>query len=270
MSIILSLFFSISFGGDKPIKVAVIDSGYNFQTNWDAYAGKQTPYGTTVYKPKLCEGEHKDILNTNFKDDIMHGTHIVGVIAQYAQNANYCIVIIKYFDLVVGRLNVDKNYNQALLYAESIGADIINYSSRTHTFDYDEYVNVKRLLDKGITFVSAAGNEKEYIYHVVKEVSKDKEGKVKILYKNVLTNHVFTKKPLNMIYPATLDSRIISVINVGLDGKQSDSTNWGPSFNASELGENLLSPVGNGLIRMSGSSQATAVRTGKIIKERSK
>lgn len=214
----------------KTIVIAVIDTGFGYQD-----LGK---------KAKLCKYGHKDFttdysiakgyntLDPIPRDYTGHGTNIAGIIDANIQYPDYCIVIIKYFSNIVGADNL-KSSIKAIEYAININADFINYSSYGYDYSKKEANAVKRFLDKGGVFLAAAGNEG----------------------RDILINHV---------YPAMVDSRVITVGNKDSNGKRHLSSNYGPPITIWENGVNLS---GFGLI-MTGTSQATAKVTGKMVNQR--
>ncbi len=242
------------------IKIAVLDTGYDFNSNWK-YSLNMGKFG--LKKPKLCKSGHKDFTNTDIQDDHGHGTHIVGLIAKEAKDANYCMIILKTWSPVSKIIGGLANYN-AIVYAVDMGVDIINYSGGGKTFYLKEYLAVKKALDKGIVLVMAAGNERERVdYHVLKVSIKDKRTPYYIHRK---TGHITTKTPKNTYFPAGYDPRIISVENIDKKGKLLSSSNYGETSYHQEVGDSVMSLIPNNkLAKMTGTSQATAVRTGKIV-----
>lgn len=213
--------------------VAVLDTGFG--------------YNNLGHSAKLCKFGHKDFsvdqrysAEYGTKDKIPldihgHGTNIVGVIADNAKITNYCFVIIKYYSIKQdGKQSVEAS-NKALEYAANIGADFINYSGGGPERSDRETKAVKRFLDNGGKFIAAAGNEG--------------------------TNLDLIE---NAYYPAMDDKRIIVVGNNNFYGVRSYKSNYGKVVKRWELGENV---TGYGLT-MTGTSQATAVATGKILSER--
>ncbi len=71
----------------KTIRVAVIDTGLDLSD--------------PRFSALLC----KDIKGVNLvpkegiRDLIGHGTHVAGIIKKYAKDANYCMMIIKYYSI---------------------------------------------------------------------------------------------------------------------------------------------------------------------------
>jgi len=139
--IFLILVFNINALADKLLKVAVIDSGFNFKYSQLAH---------------LCPNEHKDFTGEGLVDLIQHGTNIVGLIVNNAQSSNYCIVLIKAYST---KINKRTFITEALEYAFQIHANIINLSGGGPGENYREKTIVKKLLDNNITLAFAAGND---------------------------------------------------------------------------------------------------------------
>lgn len=218
----------------RPIVIAVIDTGFGI-------TGKD-------HIVNLCKYGHKDFstmqtFSDKFKvedqvpvDNHGHGTHIAGLIDAYAKKSgtNYCIVILKYYDphTVFPNDNM-KSSIRAINYATNIKADFINYSGGGPSKDKDEQAAVKRFLDRGGKFVAAAGNE-----------GAD------------LIEHPY--------YPAMDDPRIVTVGSLTEKRLRSKTSNHGDPVKRWEIGENVK--VFD--MTMTGTSQATAIITGKMVSAR--
>lgn len=206
-------------------RIAVIDTGFDFHSKWSV-------------QPKLCKFGHRDFTKTGIQDNHGHGTHVSGLIAKYAKNADYCLIILKFYDLRSTPETV-KNGIKAINYAIKLKVDIINFSAGGEEFNDQEQSAVLNALENSIMFVAAAGNESSNL----------------------------TKKTF---YPALYDSRIVVVGALNEHGKNLRSSNYGPQVDFREVGKQMsILPKGKyGL--MEGTSQATAIITGKIVKEISK
>jgi serine protease len=220
---------------NKPVVIAVIDTG--FGAGW---AGEETAH--------LCKFGHKDFTGGKLSDKFHtvdqvpvdhhgHGTHIVGTIDQYAgvNSKNYCIVVLKYYDPAFMTGSNIKNTVEAIKYAKNIHADFINYSSGGNTNSEDEILQVKEYLDAGGTFVAAAGNDGVDI----------------------------GKYPY---YPAQDDDRVIVVGNGPDQERKVSSSNYGERVDYWENGKDVKTY--NYL--MTGTSQSTAIETGKLVAEKIK
>lgn len=225
---VITPLITLASTAKKQIIVAVIDTGFGYNG-----VGKEAT---------LCKKGHKDftseklmIKDFNTIDPVPldltgHGTNITGIIDTYVTGkSDYCLVIIKYYSPTSDNL---KNSIRAIKYATAIKADFINYSSAGTESDKKETSAIKKYLNQGGVFVAAAGNSGV-------DVSK---------------NHV---------YPAMSDSRIVIVGNLGPDGKRHYSSNYGLSRITWEFGVNM-EVYG---INMTGTSQATAKVTGKLVQK---
>lgn len=231
----------------KPLTIAVIDTGID---------------KTSV--SKLCKSGHKSFTdNSPLQDRHGHGTHVAGVIEQNAGSTNYCIISLKYYsDTNPGSVNL-KNTIAAINYAVDMKVDFINYSGGGPEFSENEFLAIKRALNSNIKFVAAAGNENSDL--------------------DAFCDY----------YPACYDKRIVSVGNlmvnpllklakdsayVGLFKEltsenrvyvRSSFSNYGKRVSRWEVGTDVLSTLPGGKIgRMTGTSQAAGVATGKLVKER--
>jgi major intracellular serine protease len=198
---------------------------------------------------------HKDFTGTSLNDTMGHGTHISGLIDQYAKHiflseetdiaallskeVEYCQVILKIYDIKPKNTNILKNELDALRYAISIKVDVINISGGGTDSSPEEIALTKKALDLGIKIVAAAGN-----------------------------NHSDITLPNNHYYPACNDPRILVVGNIDSDNKRVPSSNYGDTVTSWEIGINVLSLTdATHLAMMTGSSQACAIKSGKLVHE---
>lgn len=235
---ILSISVPVLAQAKKPIIVAVIDTGITDDLRNASF---------------LCKTGHKDFTNTGLTDRHGHGTHVSGIIDQNVkgiklnsfhdipklllESANYCQVILKYFD----PKSFSNGYNEvrAINYAVDIHVDVINISAGGNDYSKDEDVAIKRALQAGIKIVVAAGNEKSDI--------------------SLRGKH---------FYPASLSPKLIIVGNLDSNNGIAPSSNYGSDVNSWEYGTNVISLAGaKRVATMTGTSQACAVKSGKIVRE---
>jgi len=233
--LITSLILNVNANA-KPLVVAIIDTGIDSSFMKSSF---------------LCPTGHKDFTNTSLHDYHGHGTHVSGLIDQYVKNktindsetiekistikADYCQIILKYFD--PKHKDPLKAELQALRYAIDMKVDYINFSGGGVDFSHKENLLIKEALKKGIKIIVAAGNNG--------------------------TN--LSKLPF---YPAILDNRLYVVGNLSNNNVKALSSNYGPYVNSWEKGVDSIS-YGNLTmpVKMSGTSQATAIKTGKLIRK---
>ncbi len=212
----------------EPLRVAVLDTGLG------AYA-----YDTSTH---LCKYGHRDFSKDKAYhggirtvspmpvDFHGHGTNVVGLIEKYAGNTNYCIVVVKYYSTKADDFeNMAAEY-EALQYVAEKKYDFVNFSGGGRAFSLREYELVTEYLDGGGHLLAAAGNEHQD-----------------------LGVHGF--------YPAVIDPRIIVVGALDKDGTHFKLSNYGDRVNIWEPGVDL-SAYG---ISETGTSQATAIATGKLL-----
>lgn len=246
-TIFASILMSVSIVLAKPeldpdsgkIKVAIIDTGINRDL---------------FFKPTMCAKGHKDFTGTGLQDSNGHGSHISGLIDQYVKDmpfnkgfrppnlqgkkVEYCQIIIKFYDSNIFT-DTGNTTVEAIEHAIKLKVDYINYSAGGLKYIESEAKVIKKALDAGITVIVAAGNEHSDL----------------------------TKVPY---YPAVIDPRLIVVGNTDFVSKKvAPSSNYGSAVDAWEIGTNRISyGSGKKLIYLSGTSQATAIHTGKLIKKK--
>lgn len=221
----------------KPVIVAVIDTGFDFKSDWTAIIKAYPKFR----KPRTCKYGNVDFTEKGLADNHGHGTHVAGLIAQYADDANYCLVIMKYFDKATEDTDHLADTAKAFQRAIDLKVDIINYSGGGEDRSEIECSLIKKALNAGIVVVAAAGNEGKNIND--------------------------TK-----YYPAMCDDRVKAVGNAFDTGVFVQSSNFsddGPKSRHlyTQTGWNVMSLAPSNQLRvMTGTSQAAAIQTGKIIK----
>ncbi len=188
----------------------------------------------------ICPDGNKDFTGEGIEDRNAHGSSIAGLIKQYAGNyaSRYCIEVLKFWTPQASCKVNTRREVAAIKYAVAHGARIVNISAGGPAFDQEEYEAIR---DAARTvFVVAAGNEGQDI-----------------------------DLPGNEYYPASYD--LPNIVRVGALNKAESArakfSNYGRNVQAWEVGEDVMSTFPNGHTgAMSGSSQATAIRTGKMIR----
>ncbi len=145
---ILTVFVVQPYAHAKQIKVAVIDTGFDFASKW---------HNSKLSKPKLCKSGHKDFTGTSVMDNHSHGTHISSLIASGNDKINYCIVELKYFDKNP-KVDTLSTVIKAISHAIALKVAIINLSISGLYHSKLECALLTRALDKGIKVIAAAGN----------------------------------------------------------------------------------------------------------------
>lgn len=231
--LILLTLFSINANAEM-VKVAVIDSGYT-----------KLPVPVSA---KLCANGHADttsgkIVKTETPpldtSGNYHGTNIAHIIndsvpLEYADR--FCIVVIKAWPPKANGPSA-----LAIQHARKLGVKIINYSGGGKPKNKRETKEIKKALDAGIEFVAAAGNDGLTLGKAPSKKEKEK---------------------YTTFYPAMADSRVTVVGSVNNIGEISTFSNRSEIVDTYEKGEEI---VGAG-VSLTGTSQSTAIASGRILK----
>lgn len=172
--------------------------------------------------------------NYNYQDDHGHGSHIAGIIIS-GTCEEVELKSCRYFNLFQYPDDRLKAYMDCLKLAIKIKPDIINFSSGGESEDNEELKLLKQLK---MPIVVAAGNDK----HDLK------------MFK---------------YYPASYDlTNIIAVGNLNQNGTQNSTSNYGKKNMVWEVGTEIYSSLPGGKMgRMTGTSQAAAKRTNRILRQ---
>lgn len=237
-------------GGSREVVVALIDTGVDI-THEDLadsiWINEDEIAGNGIDDDR--NGYIDDVNGWNFRDDCSevctgseddHGTHGAGTIAASSGNGtgvagiagdteNVEIMVLKALGGPDGN-GTTQDVIEAIRYAESNGASIVNLSLGSSTFDYALYLVMK---SSDLLFVVAAGNDGG---------DSDETGS----------------------YPAAYDlDNIISVANLQCDGTLSETSNYGEtSVDLAAPGTYILSTTtGDTYSYMSGTSMAAPMVT---------
>ena len=182
--------------------------------------------------------------NNDIADHLGHGTHVSGIIiakSRRGAKAPVEIMVLKFFDSGATGDKVMEATAQAVDYATKMGASIINYSAGGRTSSLREFQALVRARDAKVLVVTAAGNE-------------------------------HTDNDKIPFYPANYNlTNIISVAATDEQGVLLPSSNFGKiSVQARANGKDIWSALpGERIGKMTGTSQATAMITARILLERS-
>jgi subtilisin family serine protease len=278
----------------KPVTIAVIDTGFGAFESADE-----------KFHAKLCKTGHRDFTNSQEfitikgvddpvpKDNHGHGSNIAGVIQTNAEPSRvpFCMVILKYFDPKAKGNDNLKNTVKAIDWARENKINIINYSGGGVDRNEDEVAAVKAYIDAGGIFVAAAGNERSLLkvapYYPAMDdsrvivvgskveepdfVKKNEESLKKLVVRGPARIDEFEYTEESHFLFITTKQQKVNTLHreVMLDKNKnlvlvSRFSNYGRRVNRWENGEEVYS---FGLM-MSGTSQAAAIVTGKIVGER--
>ena len=171
----------------------------------------------------------------DYDDPIGHGTHIAGLVVK-----NTCLKI----ELISCRyINSSTNAsisvsNSCLKRALEEKIDYINYSSGGQDFNLEEYNLFKKIISSGIKVIVSAGNER-----------------------------VDLSKNCNY-YPACYRIPGMTIVGSKNNGKKAYYSNYGLKEMKWEEGTDIISTLPQGQWgKMSGTSQATAIRTNRLLRK---
>lgn len=249
MTILFVLFSLISEPTQaKQLVISVVDTGYTKRDGFEM--------------PNFCKSGHQDFTTPYTNEGVVppdsdgHGTNIVHIIQDrlsFLPKSSYCIVVFKYWGKGVTDRQAVINTALSFKASRKMGADLVNYSSFGQVFSIEEYNAVKEMLDDNIVLVVAAGNNSAKI---VSKEQKYNGPRVRFIQNNVL----IPEEKTVLAYPANYDPRIIVVGNLSEDRLRNPKSNWGDRIDVWEIGTNISA----GGIKMSGTSQATAIHSSKI------
>lgn len=188
-------------------------------------------------KPFLCRGGH-----TSFVDDApisdghrgRHGTNVAGLIADNLDPKKHCLLIIKFYSQYLGSIEFKDFVRMGIEYAITQNVQYINLSLGGPDSMFLEYLSIEKALRLGIKVSVAAGND-----------GKDLDKKC-------------------YYYPACYDFKVQKENFRVVGSKGSRFSNRGKIVKFWEDGNDVGVPL------MSGTSQATAIQTGKWVKADSK
>lgn len=232
---LITMFASV--GECRFLRIAVIDTGLGF-------GGKGLNSNLCLYGHKDFSADQKYVNAPGIPtpvplDTHKHGTNVAGIIVETASSRknDFCLIIIKVYSFDKygkAKTSTEESIRRSILYARNLNADIINFSGGGKAYDKNEAKEVKVFLDQKGIFVAAAGNESQ---------------------------NLDNRK--NHYYPAQDDSRVISVGSHYSPGFPAVYSNYGAAVKRWEDGNDVYANE----ILLSGTSQATAIVTGKIILE---
>lgn len=134
----------------RPLRVAVIDSGFGFDAEMNKKAFKICKTGSYDFTKMLpIVGD----------DEIGHGTAVMSLIERQANTKGVCYMVLKVFD-ATGETS-GETIRKALRRAIRYKADIVNMSLGSSDHNLETRNLLKFLAKKGTKIFVAAGNEKK-------------------------------------------------------------------------------------------------------------
>lgn len=179
----------------------------------------------------LCSEGHKDFTGEGLQDYVHHGSHLAYIIKNYINPRKECILVLKFYDHLADFHSTP--LVKAYKYLQTIDIDFLNISFGGKVFAPVEKETMEILLNKGVEISNAAGNSSQ-------DLSKS-------------CNY----------YPACYNfkNQYYHVVASCKDGVYSEFSNYnGPTTDCNN-GEKVHA----GPYIFSGTSQSTAIQTGKNV-----
>lgn len=215
----MSILLLVAITFARPLQIAVIDTGIDFKKA----------------NVNICKNGLIDFTETSTLDTHGHGSNIASIIADGLNKDQYCLIILKYYDMndVKGNSSRARDaFNWVNKHLDQV--DIVNMSGGGPGSDLYEEFLIRDTLDSGVVIIAAAGNDSQNL---------DEDC---------------------YYYPACYDSRIIVVGNGDSEKKiLHPSSNYGKIVDVIVNGINVCA----GGSCMTGTSQSTAKVTNSVIKE---
>jgi subtilisin family serine protease len=242
--------------GAKPLVVAVIDTGIDKNIPHLCKSGHKT-----FIKPTPFDSSSDPVKNYNpLVDNHGHGSNIAGLINRNAGDGDYCILSLQYYKNTGAGFGNLTRLREAIRYAIDVGVDFINYSGGGGDSNEAEHQLIVEALNKGITVVVAAGNESSDLDKECDYYPACYNDKRLVVVGNLLRDSE------HKCYP---DEAPLTSDKTKRYPLKAPSSNYGKRVNRWEVGTSCNSDAPDGkMARMSGTSQATAVATGKLLRDR--
>jgi subtilisin family serine protease len=235
MKNLVKLLFLLPLVSFAKVKIAVVDTGVNL-------------YRYPKLAKYICENGELDVTGKSPLDVHGHGSNVISIIADKIDPDKACIISVKYYHYQENNDDVN-NFIKALELLDSLDVKYVNLSVEGPDFYKREKDAIERLLNKGVKVFVSSGN-----------------GIVKFDYKN--SNKIEVgRKPLNLKencirFPACYFTNNKNFFVV--KAKDFYASNYDGPVNAEDYGVNQGY---FGVPKMTGTSQASANRLGKYVRD---
>lgn len=112
-----------------------------------------------TYHRSLCDGPHYDITGYGTTDNLGHGTNIIGIISKNLDTSKYCIRSLKWFHTIQTSKNSRELVRRYAAIMDTLSPAFINMSLAGYTYEIQEFRAIQRQTLKGTTVIVSAGND---------------------------------------------------------------------------------------------------------------
>lgn len=138
--------------------IILLSSFINYETREKIVVIDTGLINPAQFKHILCAQDHLDFTtNKTGLDKNKHGTNIVGIISKNLNFNKYCILMMKYYEEKSGtnQFRVDSSLEEVL---KQNKVKLVNFSSSGFGFIKTEKEFIRKITNRGIYFITAAGN----------------------------------------------------------------------------------------------------------------
>lgn len=237
----------------KPIRIAIVDTGMGYLG-----LGKEATLCPTGHRDFSIDHRNYEVGKNQIPLDVHgHGTNIAGIIdkAMKASKKPFCLIIVKFYS---AKSEDNDNLVSSLLslqYLSKLKPDIVNFSGGGYFFMMSERNAVKKYLDGGGKMVAAAGNDKSDL-DILPFYPAMYDKRIEVVG-SLLNTHLTKSETILRNIPS---DRLMPIPGSDEYMVRSWFSNYGNPITRWELGEGIRGFE----VTLSGTSQATAVATGKI------
>lgn len=197
--------------------------------------------GLATTDPRFTVCGSKDFTEEGIADRVGHGSHVAGIITAMAEGQGICLLICKFYvESQSGSVDMQHTVD-CFNWAVRQHAAIINYSGGGSQASATELAALRRARARGIEINVAAGNERSDVDFAQ-----------------------------NFFYPGSYRLPGVQMVgSIDASGERAATSNFGHAVTVVAPGEEIFSTLPSGKYgHMSGTSQATAVVTGSLIRQR--
>jgi len=190
-------------------------------------------------KPYLCKTGHKNFTSIPMDFKAEHGTNISAIIAQRLDANRECIIMVKYYDPYASDDVQADLFVQAVKYVSTLPIKFLNLSVSGKAKSDEERLYLQKMLDNDVRIIVSAGNNNQDL----------------TLKCNIYPACYYFGSPLFHVVANGKKTAYLTI--------HTHLSNWGGPVTDWAWGVDVKA----GGYTMSGTSQAAAIVTGKLVEE---